>query len=518
MPFLAINLCLIFKEGNRDDIVSGTLCRPLPASASVRAATDRHAPILAEAHLLQLLVSLLVSLFLLGKKTHALPEIVRLSKRKTELLELKAALEKELSDEETAIDKWLRALPRWRRGGVDGRFDDVHAASHEHLHVPESTRPSEQRQLVIESPNPRASPSHRGSIFLALAVCCRAPSFTAAGPSTPKPNADARLRIVGVRVRHAERGIGIVTEFRKDEARGKPVVVSFDDGGQHAYSWAQSLKKLTPTDAVLEPQSATHGLPTDALADPLADPLPHMDQAICPEQLLPSKERCELPTPGHATAVPGDHTDDAAALGLPHPPQMVADLAGPLNFSYSQHERTVDDGKKRPSEGSPTIAVESDDKKRDGECPEWLARHAWIAASHARGAVDHRRHLLQWSTAPPPPPAIEPGQGERTIRVFSHKDLAAVNAQLYISPAHYSTRAVQSTIQPMPSDRQLPAIDSLASGANSQSSGMTTLGTHRPGGSPAPPSPPPLSAAADVRRPVRLLTRSRPHHPTAHGT
>jgi hypothetical protein len=220
---------------------------------------------------LQLIISLILSMFLIGKKCTVVVEIGQLQKRKAEILELIRVLEKELDEEEKAIDRWMQGL-----------------ASDEQ---PESdAQKTTHRSSIMEAFSPTALISKTDS-------------------SAPKSKLDARLRIVGVRVRHSERGLGTVAAFRKDDARGKPVVVNFDCGQPHTYSWAQTLKKLAPVPSPLEAKSATM---------PISESLARMDNAMCQEQLEPAEDRHQvhLPLPG-ATAVisdHSDHTDDAAAL------------------------------------------------------------------------------------------------------------------------------------------------------------------------------------------------------------
>ena len=57
--------------------------------------------------------------------------------------------------------------------------------------------------------------------------------------------ADSRLLIVGVRIRHPTRGVGVIKAFVKHDPRGKPVSVLFDDAQQHSYSWESTLRKLS---------------------------------------------------------------------------------------------------------------------------------------------------------------------------------------------------------------------------------------------------------------------------------
>lgn len=266
---MTINCCLVFKEGQYDNMVSGTLCRPQSVAGHIpsRDQTACQTPTPAFCRL-QLIASLILSMFLIGTKCKVVGEIGQLQKRKAEILELIRVLEKELDEEEKAIDQWMQGL-----------------ASDEQ---PESdAQEKTHRSSILEASNPTALILKTDS-------------------SAPKSKLDARLRIVGVRVRHSERGFGTVAAFRKDDARGKPVVVNFDCGQPHSYSWAQALKKLTPVPSPLETKSAT---------TPISGSLAGMDDAICQEQLEPAEDRNQvhLPLPG-ATAVLSDHTDDAAAL------------------------------------------------------------------------------------------------------------------------------------------------------------------------------------------------------------
>ena len=133
-------------------------------------------------------MSLLFSTFFLGHKSALITEMVALLRRRNELKELLHLLEQELKEEDEAIDRWLQDLPQSQRPLVDN------GAGH---------------------------------------------------------SADSRLRIVGVRVSHPAHGVGTIMSFAKEDARCKPILVLFDDGQQHRYSWASTLKKLV---AMVMPQ------------------------------------------------------------------------------------------------------------------------------------------------------------------------------------------------------------------------------------------------------------------------
>jgi hypothetical protein len=269
-PMLALNLALIFKERLEDDMVMpsfSVFCLGL----------------FTMAHLSQVLISLLVSLFLLGRKSTAVMEIVALWKRKKELLHLMHLLQQELDQEVAAINKWMQDAP-------------------------------------------------------------------ANQPSTADDEADSRLRIVGVRVCHPERGIGTITAFRKDaeaEAKGKPVVVIFDDGDQHTYSWASTLKKLKVTGEKADAHPMPEPLATiNAIAKPTPEPLAEQasqpfaqtaqtNEAMCLEQQRPSEDRRKrcMPAPKHSSESPtfrtwleasAVHSNDAAdAVAGPAPRLQV---------------------------------------------------------------------------------------------------------------------------------------------------------------------------------------------------
>ena len=58
-------------------------------------------------------------------------------------------------------------------------------------------------------------------------------------------NADTREKLVGVCVNHSAHGQGRIVEISRFESRGKPVLIQFDKGEVHSYSWESLMKKIT---------------------------------------------------------------------------------------------------------------------------------------------------------------------------------------------------------------------------------------------------------------------------------
>ena len=58
-------------------------------------------------------------------------------------------------------------------------------------------------------------------------------------------NADTREKLVGVCVNHSAHGQGRIVEISRFESRGKPVLIQFDKGEMHSYSWESLMKKVT---------------------------------------------------------------------------------------------------------------------------------------------------------------------------------------------------------------------------------------------------------------------------------
>lgn len=58
-------------------------------------------------------------------------------------------------------------------------------------------------------------------------------------------NADTREKLVGVCVNHSAHGQGRIVEISRFESRGKPVLIQFDKGEVHSYSWESLMKKVT---------------------------------------------------------------------------------------------------------------------------------------------------------------------------------------------------------------------------------------------------------------------------------
>ena len=70
-------------------------------------------------------------------------------------------------------------------------------------------------------------------------------------------------RLVGMTVRHPDHGMGTICSCNVDDARGKPILVDFAEGGKHKYSWASAFAKLSIAKAPIS-SSAIDAAPNDA--------------------------------------------------------------------------------------------------------------------------------------------------------------------------------------------------------------------------------------------------------------
>ena len=100
LPISAVNCCLIFLEGNNDQMVSTSLC-----VTSCAVGNKRRSVLHKQRGRIQVVISLLVSVLLIGFKLSTLKEIVNLTLRHTELKGLLSVLRRSLEEEE--LTDWL---------------------------------------------------------------------------------------------------------------------------------------------------------------------------------------------------------------------------------------------------------------------------------------------------------------------------------------------------------------------------------------------------------------------------